>query len=142
MVYRFGRFSRKAPLVVRFPMHALYFVAYSFTRLATGIDIPRSVEIGPGFMIHHFGGITIHPQSVIGANCTIRQGVTLGSKSDGGGVPCLDDDVVLGAYAQFLGRVHIGRGAIVGAMTVVLRDVPSGATVVGIPAHVTRSGGF
>ena len=62
--------------------------------------------------------------------------MTIGNREDDGPVPVLEDDVELGAYAQVLGGVRIGRGAKVGAMSVVLRDVPAGATAVGIPARI------
>ena len=57
--YRFGRWTMVAPRLVRPIVHGLYFAAYSTVRLATGIDIPRSAQIGPNLMIHHFGGIII-----------------------------------------------------------------------------------
>ena len=72
----------------------------------------------------------------IGRNCTLRQGVTIGNRHDDGGVPVVEDDVDFGAYAQVLGPVRIGRGAKIGAMSVVLSDVPAGATAVGIPAKI------
>ena len=62
--------------------------------------------------------------------------MTIGNREEGGPVPVLEDDVELGAYAQVLGGIRIGRGAKVGAMSVVLRDVPAGATAVGIPARI------
>ena len=70
------------------------------------------------------------------ANCVLRHGVTIGNRVDGGPVPVLEDNVDLGAYAQILGGVRIGRGARIGAMSVVLSDVPADATAVGAPARV------
>ncbi|WP_228430845.1 serine O-acetyltransferase [Baekduia soli] len=72
----------------------------------------------------------------MGANVTMGHGVTLGVREHRDGAPVIEDDVVLSAYAQVLGGVRVGRGAKVGAMTVVLDDVPAGATVAGIPARV------
>ena len=66
----------------------------------------------------------------------MRQGVTIGNRFGGGPVPVLEDDVELGAYAQVLGGIRIGRGAKVGAMSVVLGDVSPGSTAVGIPARI------
>ena len=63
-------------------------------------------------------------------------GVTIGDRVAGGPVPVIEDDVEIGAYAQILGGVRIGRGARVGAMSVVLQDVPPGATAVGNPARI------
>jgi len=73
---------------------------------------------------------------VIGSNCTLRQGVTIGNRTEGGAVPVIEDDVEFGAYAQVLGGIRLGNGCKIGAMSVVLQDVPPGATAVGIPARV------
>ena len=138
-VYRFGRWTINAPRPVRPFAHALYFAAYSVVRLSTGIEIPRGADIGPGLLIHHFGGIVIHPQSQVGARCTMRQGVTLGTRYENGHPPRLGSDVTLGAYAQILGNVSIGNGATIGAMAVVITDVAPGSTAVGNPARVLPS---
>lgn len=132
--YRFGRWTRSVRGPLRLPVHACYFVMYSMTRLLTGIDIPRSVQIGPGLLIHHFGGIIIHPMASIGARCTLRHGVTIGAR-DASGPATIGDDVILGAYAQVLGKVHVGSGATVGALSLVISDVAPSTTVVGIPAR-------
>jgi serine O-acetyltransferase len=134
--YRFGQWTKSAPTPIRFLAHALYFFAYSIVRLLTGIDLPRSSSIGPGLMIHHYGGVIINPQSVIGANCTLRHGITVGTKHDGGKVPIIGDNVTMGAYAQVLGGVKVGDGATIGALSLVIDDVPAGAVAVGVPARV------
>jgi serine O-acetyltransferase len=113
---------------------------YRIVETLTGISIPKSVEIGPGLKIHHFGNIFLHKDAKLGANCTLRQGVTIGNRRENGPVPMLEDDVELGAYAQVLGDVKIGKGAKIGAMSVVLCDVPAGATAIGIPAKVIVKG--
>jgi serine O-acetyltransferase len=133
--YRFGRWTRTASSIVRPFAHFIYFFAYSIIRLATGIDIPRGARFGPGLLIHHFGGIIIHPKAVVGARCVMRHGVTIGAR-DSSGPPTIGDDVVIGAYAQVLGSITVGDGALIGAMAVVLKDVPPGATVVGNPARI------
>jgi serine O-acetyltransferase len=140
-VYRFGRrVDRRKPGVRRKILEQLYWLLHRLTETATGIGIPKSVRVGPGLKIWHFGNIFVHADSVIGAQCTLRQGVTIGNRQEGGPAPVLEDDVELGAYAQVLGGVRIGRGAKVGAMSVVLRDVPPGATAVGIPARIIERG--
>jgi serine O-acetyltransferase len=136
-VYRFGRrHDRRRPGAIRWIANRFYWIGFRITETITGISIPKSVEIGPGLRIFHFGNIFIHKDAKIGANCTLRQGVTIGNRVDGGPVPVLEDNIELGAYAQVLGGVTIGRGAKIGAMSVVLCDVPAGATAVGIPARV------
>ena len=114
----------------------VYWLAFRVTETLTGISIPKSVRVGPGLRIWHFGNIFVHADAEIGANCTLRQGVTIGNRVDGGPVPVIEDDVELGAYAQVLGGVRVGRGAKIGAMSVVLRDVPAGAVAVGVPARI------
>ena len=136
-VYRFGRrVDRRPPGLWRKALEKVYWLAFLLTETLTGISISKSVAVGPGLKIWHFGNVFVHKACIIGRNCTLRQGVTIGNREDDGPVPVLEDDVELGAYAQILGGVRIGRGAKVGAMSVVLQDVPAGATAVGIPARI------
>lgn len=136
-VYRFGRrVDSRPPGLRRTILDRWYWLTFRVVETLTGISIPRSVEVGPGLKIWHFGNIFVHAGSVIGARCTLRQGVTIGNREDGGPAPVLEDDVELGAYAQVLGGITVGRGAKVGAMSVVLRDVPPGAVAVGVPARI------
>ena len=140
-VYRFGcRNDRRRPGPLRWLLERWYWVAFRVTETLTGISIPKSVRVGPGLRIWHFGSIFVHPKVVIGANCTLRHGVTLGNRVLDGPVPVIEDDVELGAYAQVLGGVRVGRGAKVGAMSVVLGDVPPGAVAVGVPARIIERG--
>jgi serine O-acetyltransferase len=136
-VYRFGRWndSRQAGMT-KWLLGRLYWFLFRIVETLTGISFNKHVVIGPGLRIHHFGNIFIHEDVRIGRNCTLRHGVTIGNRAEGGGVPVLEDDVEVGAYAQVLGHVRIGCGAKIGAMSVVLQDVPAGATAVGIPARI------
>jgi serine O-acetyltransferase len=135
-LYRFGRWADTTS--ARPLLNSLYWVAYFVLETITGISISKLVDIGPGLRIHHFGPVVVHPQVRIGANCTLRHGVTIGNRVEGGPVPVVEDDVEFGAYAQAFGGIRIGRGARIGAMSVVLHDVPAGATVVGSPARVVN----
>jgi serine O-acetyltransferase len=140
-VYRFGRrVDRRKPGLVRNVLEKWYWLLFRVTETLTGISIPKSVRVGPGLKIWHFGNIFIHANSVIGAGCTLRQGVTIGNREDDGPVPILEDDVELGAYAQVLGGIRVGQGAKVGAMSVVLVDVPPGTVAVGVPARIIDRG--
>lgn len=136
-VYRFGQrtIALRGGFVRRLRMK-IYWLLFRFVETLTGVSIPAEAQIGPGLRIYHFGNIFIHPQTVMGASCTLRQGVTIGNRSEGGPVPVLGDGVELGAYAQILGGVWIGDGAKIGAMSVVLHDIPPGATAVGNPARI------
>ncbi len=140
-VYRWGRrIDARPPGLVRRVLDRLYWLAFRVTETLTGISIPKSVDVGPGLRIHHFGNVVVHADVRMGANCTLRHGVTIGNRHEGGPVPVIDDDVDFGAYAQVLGGVRIGRGARIGASSVVLTDVPPGATAVGVPARIIERG--
>jgi serine O-acetyltransferase len=136
-LYRFGRrLDRRPDGFVRRFLTTVYWLAFRLVETLVGISLPKSTIIGPGLRIWHFGGIIIHPQAVIGARCTLRQGVTIGNRIVDGPVPTLGDDVDCGAYAQILGGIRIGNRCRVGAMSVVLKDMPDGSTAVGIPARI------
>lgn len=135
--YRFGRrVDARAPGLVRRMLTRCYWLLFRVVETAVGVSLPKAATIGPGLRIWHFGGIFLHPDTVIGADCTLRQGVTIGNREAGGPVPVLGDGVDVGAYAQLLGGIRIGNGARIGALSVVLCDVPDGATAVGSPARV------
>lgn len=98
--------------------------------------IPGAADIGKGVTFGYWGlGIVIHNDAVIGDRCHVCQNVTIGRGGSREGVPVLEDEVYVGAGAVILGGVRIGRGAIVGANSVVTRDVEAGLTVAGAPAR-------
>ena len=136
-VYRFGRWNdRRPPGVSHWLLDRLYWLLFRLVETLTGVSFTKATEIGPGLRIFHFGNIFIHSGVRMGANCTLRQGVTIGNREEGGPVPVVEDQVEFGAYAQVLGGIRIGRGARIGAMSLVLQDVPPGFTAVGIPARL------
>jgi len=138
-VYRYGRRVDEMPRGLHRWLHEKwYWFIYRIIETATGISISKNVEIGSGLRIWHFGNIFIHPRVHIGANCTLRQGVTIGVRGDDGKVPVIGDNVDFGAYAQVLGGIRVGNNARIGAMSVVLQDVPDNATAVGIPARIIQ----
>lgn len=124
------------PALLRRVLLTPWWFIFRWIELITGISLPLGVRVGGGLRIWHFGGIFIHPGSQIGRNCTLRQGVTIGNRHGGMDAPVIGDDVEFGAYAQVLGAIHIGHGARIGAMSVVLCDVPTGGTAVGAPARI------
>jgi serine O-acetyltransferase len=141
-VYRFGRrVDRRPDGLSKRLLTAFYWQAFRLVETITGISLPKSAVIGPGLRIWHFGGVFIHPGVVIGARCVLRQGVTIGNRVVDGPVPVIGDDVEFGAYAQVLGAVRVGNGCRIGALSVVLGDVPAGATAVGAPARVIPAHG-
>jgi serine O-acetyltransferase len=106
---------------------------HRFWSAVSGAEIPLNARIGGGLLIPHPNGIVIHPGAVIGPNCLILQQVTIGTLADGG-LPVLEGHVDVGAGAKILGPLRIGAHAIIGANAVVLKNVPEGATAVGVPA--------
>ncbi|MGH6942999.1 MAG: serine O-acetyltransferase [Geminicoccaceae bacterium] len=106
-------------------------------RWLTGIEIHPGAVIGRRLLIDHGMGVVIGETAVIGDDVTLYQGVTLGGVSldPGKRHPTVEDDVVIGAGAAVLGPFTVGRGARIGSNAVVLREVPAGVTVVGIPAR-------
>lgn len=107
-------------------------------RFFTGIEIHPAAEIGRGLFIDHGSGTVIGETAVIGDNCTIYQGVTLGGtgKESGKRHPTLGNNVMVGAGAKLLGSFTVGSNSKIAAGAVVLRDVPENCTAVGIPAKV------
>jgi len=113
-----------------------------FTRWITGIEIHPGARIGRRVFIDHGMGVVIGETAVIEDECTLYHGVTLGgtSWSKGKRHPTLCRGVVVGAGAKILGPITLGAGAKVGSNAVVVRDVPPGATAVGIPARIVEAG--
>ena len=106
----------------------------------TGIEIHPGAQIGKGFFIDHGTGVIIGETTVIGDNCTLYQGVTLGGtgKEHGKRHPSLGNNVMVGAGAKVLGSCYIGDNSKIGAGSVVLEEVPPNSTVVGVPGRVVR----
>lgn len=105
---------------------------------ACAAELHPAARIGPGLLLMHTVGLVVGSDVVAGERLVLHQGVTLGDRRPGHGQPRLGDDVLVGAGAQILGPIHIGHGAVIAAGSVVLEDVPVGATVAGVPARVTR----
>lgn len=107
-------------------------------RWFTGIEIHPGAVIGRRFFIDHGMGVVIGETAVIGDDCTLYHGVTLGGTSweKGKRHPTLENNVVVGAGAKVLGPILIGEGARVGSNSVVVKDVPPGSTVVGVPGKL------
>ena len=109
-----------------------------FSRWFTGIEIHPGATIGRRFFIDHGMGVVIGETAEIGDDCTLYHGVTLGGTSweKGKRHPTLANDVIVGAGAKLLGPIHVGMGARIGSNAVVVKDVPEGATMIGIPARM------
>jgi serine O-acetyltransferase len=134
---RLSRYLRSKPLKAV----GLFYIARIFlynSAIKFGISIPDTTQIGSGFYIGHFGAIVVNSRSVIGKNCNISQGVTIGQLNRGkrAGCPIIGDNVFIGPGAKILGNVHIGDHTAIGANCVVVDDVPPYSVVVGVPGKV------
>ena len=111
-------------------------------RILTGIEIHPGAQIGRRFFIDHGMGVVIGETAIIGNDCTLYHGVTLGGTTwkKGKRHPTLKDNVVIGAGAKVLGPVTIGNNSKVGSNAVVVTDIPNESTAVGIPAKIIESG--
>ncbi|HBF5148858.1 TPA: serine O-acetyltransferase EpsC [Clostridioides difficile] len=128
--------------------HALYKKKMLFTarlisqisRFMTGIEIHPGAKMGEGILIDHGMGVVIGETAEVGNRVTIYQGATLGAtgKDTGKRHPTVGDDVLIGAGTKILGPLNIGSNSKIGANSVVVKDVPNGATVVGIPAKIVK----
>lgn len=114
-----------------------------FTRFLTGIEIHPGAKIGSGVFIDHGAGVVIGETAVVGDDVIIYQGVTLGGtgKDKGKRHPTLEDGVMVCSGAKVLGPFTVGTGAKIGAGSIVLKEVPPQATVVGCPGKVVRIAG-
>jgi serine O-acetyltransferase len=136
VVYRFGRWSmqqRFAPW--RWLGSKIYGVAQIFAEIVTGMIMDRNVQVGKGFHVIHPEGVRIHPETVIGDRVGILHGVTTGYNMYPG-APVIGNDVFIGAHATIIGKITIGDGARIAANSLVITDVPPGATAIGVPARI------
>jgi serine O-acetyltransferase len=135
LAYRFIHEVRDVPLLARF--------LSQFVRFLTGIEIHPRAVIGRGVFIDHGMGVVVGETAEIGDGCTIYQGVTLGGTSLAHGKrhPTLGRNVVVGVNAAVLGAIVLGDNARVGGGSVVVKDVPANATVVGVPARIVAQDG-
>lgn len=129
-----------------FYRHGMFFIARWISQWAsrkTGVEIHPAVKIGKRFFIDHGTGVVIGETAVIGDDVTIYQGVTLGGtgKDTGKRHPTIGNKVMIGAGAKVLGPLVIGDNSRIAAGAVVLSDIPSNSTAVGVPAKVVRRDG-
>ena len=113
------------------------------TRFFTGVEIHPAAQIGRRFFIDHAMGVVVGETTIVGDDCVLYQGVTLGGtgKETGKRHPTLGNNVTVGSGAKVLGNITIGDNVKVGSNSVVVKDVPSNCTVVGVPGRVVRRNG-
>ena len=136
ILHRLAHFlwSIKLKLIARIFSH--------LARILTGIEIHPGAKIGRRFFIDHGMGVVIGETAIIGNDCTLYHGVTLGGTTwkKGKRHPTLKNNVVIGAGAKVLGPITLGNNSKVGSNAVVVNDIPNDSTAVGIPAKIIESG--
>jgi serine O-acetyltransferase len=135
-IRQYQRWTKKKGLIAKI-VCKLCVLRHRFWSAISGADIPLNCKIGGGLLMPHPNGIVIHPNAVIGVNCLIHQQVTIGGKRNGG-LPTIQGHVDIGAGAKVLGDIVIGNHALIGANSVVIKNVADGCTVAGIPARLIR----
>lgn len=138
VMYRFAHFMH---------VHGYKLIARMVSQLAkffTGIEIHPGAKIGSGVFIDHGEGVVIGETAVVGNNVVLYQGVTLGGtgKDKGKRHPTIEDNVMISAGAKILGPFTVGKNAKIGAGSIVLKEVPANATVVGVPGRVVKLNGI
>jgi len=140
--YRLGVWvNGQRPGPLRFVLRRLHWFGSAIARNLYGIELSASTIIGRRLAIVHQHGIVIHPRAVIGDDCVIRQGVTLGGLRPMPGVsraPTLGDRVEVGAGAMIVGRIVIGDDVVIGPNAVVMTNVPSGSIVASPQSRIMR----
>ena len=129
--------------IIYLPIHWIFRILLNHYKYKYGISIPYNTNISGGFYIGHFGGIIVNSKTIIGKNCNISQGVTIG-KAYGGkfpGVPKIGDNVYIGPGAKVIGGITIGNDVAIGANCVLTKPVPDNAVVVGIPGEIKSYNG-
>jgi serine O-acetyltransferase len=140
--YRFANYCYNLKIPVLKPVLLIFCLIWQKSiEIITGISIPYSVKIGSQFYIGHFGGIIINANAVIGNNCNISQGVTIGvsGRGDNRGVPVIGNNVYLGANAVLVGKIQVGNNCVIAANSLVTKSVDPNTTVMGVPAIKVNS---
>lgn len=145
IVYRISNyiFKSKLPKFLKKILLLISVFWQKWIEITTGISIPYSCSIGHSFYIGHFGGIIINSNAIIGNNCNISQGVTIGVSGRGNnrGVPIIGDNNYIGANATIAGKIIIGNNCLIGSNSLVVYSLEDNSTVVGVPAKIINNYG-
>ena len=130
-------YVQKPITLVRLPLKVLSFLMVRFCIIFMEMDPDPQATIGGGLYIGHIGGVHINPGAVLGRNCDVAHRVTVGTSAMGRvGAPSIGDGVYIGTGATLIGKIKVGDGAKIAANTLVISNVPAGATVMGVPGRI------
>lgn len=142
--FRFTFFFRLSNYLSKFnPLYYINLLFYRRYYFKYGIQIPSSTQIGKGFYIGHFGNIVVNGMVVIGDNCNISNGVTIGQANRGpkSGTPVIGDSVWIGVNSVIVGKIKIGNNVMIVPNSFVNFDVPDNSIVIGNPAKIIEKMG-
>ena len=135
--YRVAHAVYKMPIpIVKQLLQLFCLIWQKVIEITTGISIPASAQIGHSFYIGHFGGIILNAKTVVGNNCNISQGVTIGvsGTEERRGVPQIGNNVYIGANTIVAGKITIGNDVLIGAASLMVKDANDNSVWVGVPA--------
>ncbi len=139
VLFRTASSTRGLPRVLTIIPRVVYQISAEYI---LGVELPWDTRVGPGLQIQHGTGLVVNHDTQIGQNCTLRHCTTIGNKQRADGSftdsPIIGDNVDIGSNSVILGAITIGDGAVIGAGSVVVKDVPAGCVVAGNPAKVIR----
>lgn len=137
--YRLANWLYTEPpaLPVRLPLKVMSYAGNKFCEVFMEMCLDPQATIGGGLYIGHIGGVHVNPGAVLGRNCDLAHRITIGTSAMGRtGAPMLGDEVYVGTGAALVGKIRIGSGAKIAANTLVMTNVPEGATVMGVPGRI------
>jgi putative colanic acid biosynthesis acetyltransferase WcaB len=142
LMFRLAQYLKTLPSIF-----ILIFILYRFlyqivVEWVLGIELPWNTQVGSNLKLQHGHGLVVNHETIIGGNCILRNSTTIGNKRQQDGSysasPKIGDNVDIGANVVIIGSITVGNNAVIGAGSVVIKDVPKGAVVVGNPARVIR----
>ncbi|HWB55095.1 MAG TPA: hypothetical protein VG722_12915 [Tepidisphaeraceae bacterium] len=138
-VHRFGNWRMGLPKLLRMPCTLLYGILFKFVEWTCGITLPYTVKLGRRVRIWHHSGMVLHAQS-IGDDCHIRHNTTFGvaRTHQNYQLPVIEDRVDIGCGVVIIGAVRVGHDSVIGANSVVTKDVPPCAVAAGAPAKIVK----
>ncbi|MBW3503740.1 serine O-acetyltransferase [Pseudomonas sp. NKUCC02_KPG] len=135
-IIRLSQLYNRPSLIAKILGFPFYILNKFFLEFFLAIEIPYNCNINWGLCLYHGFNIVVNPNSVIGVNCTIRHGVTIGNKHSHDDCPKIGSNVNIGAGSILIGNIEIGNNVTVGAGAVVIKDAPPNSIVAGNPAKI------